>query len=49
MQRTTRHWQLLVALTLCFSVLLALTVSAEAANFKKEYKMQINVGPQFYW
>ena len=49
MQRTTRHWQLLVALTLCFSVLWALTVSAEAANFKKEYKMQINVGPQFYW
>jgi len=49
MKRTTRHLQLLLAFALCFSVLMALTVSAEAGNFKKEYKMQINVGPQFYW
>ncbi len=49
MKRTTRHLQLFLALVLCFSVLMALTVSAEAGDFKKEYKMQINVGPQFYW
>jgi len=49
MKRTTRHLQLFLALVLCFSVFMALTVSAEAGNFKKEYKMQINVGPQFYW
>ena len=49
MKRTTRHLQFLLAFALCFSVLMALTVSAEAGNFKKEYKMQINVGPQFYW
>lgn len=23
--------------------------AAEAANFKKEYKLQVNVGPSFYW
>jgi tripartite ATP-independent transporter DctP family solute receptor len=49
MKRTTRHLQFFLALALCLSVLMALTVSAEAGNFKKEYKMQINVGPQFYW
>jgi len=27
----------------------AFTASGQAAEFKKEYKMQINVGPQFYW
>ena len=49
MKRTTRYLKFFLAVALCFSVLVALTVSVEAANFKKEYKMQINVGPQFYW
>jgi TRAP-type transport system periplasmic protein len=49
MKRTTRYLRFFLALALCFSVLMALTVSVEAGNFKKEYKMQINVGPQFYW
>ncbi len=49
MKRTTRYLKFFLAVALCFSVLAALTVSVEAANFKKEYKMQINVGPQFYW
>jgi len=33
------------------SMAMALLISAQsrAADFKKEYKMQINVGPQFYW
>jgi tripartite ATP-independent transporter DctP family solute receptor len=49
MKRTTRYLKFFLAVALCFSVLAALTVSVEAANFKKEYKIQINVGPQFYW
>jgi len=49
MKRPTRQLQFFLAWALCFSVFIALTVSAEAADFKKEYKMQINVGPQFYW
>lgn len=49
MKRNTRYLKLFLALGLCFSVLTALTLSAQAADFKKEYKMQINVGPQFYW
>jgi len=49
MKRSTRYLTFFLALALCFSVLVALTVSVEAGNFKKEYKMQINVGPQFYW
>jgi TRAP-type C4-dicarboxylate transport system substrate-binding protein len=49
MKRNTGYLKLFLALMLCFSVLTALTVSAGAADFKKEYKMQINVGPQFYW
>ncbi len=28
---------------------LMMTTSAPAAGFKKEYKLQVNVGPSFYW
>lgn len=34
---------------LCISVPMLFAAPATAENFKKEYKMQINVGPQFYW
>jgi tripartite ATP-independent transporter DctP family solute receptor len=34
---------------LCVAVLMRFAAPALAGNFKKEYKMQINVGPQFYW
>jgi tripartite ATP-independent transporter DctP family solute receptor len=49
MKRNSGYSRLFLALALCFSILTVLTLSAEAADFKKEYKMQINVGPQFYW
>ena len=49
MKKATRYVTLFLATAVCFSMLLALTVAAQAADFKKEYKMQINVGPQFYW
>lgn len=38
---------LIVALCILVPMLFAAPGTAE--NFKKEYKMQINVGPQFYW
>jgi tripartite ATP-independent transporter DctP family solute receptor len=41
--------RLALVLALCFSVLAFFAAVGEAGDFKKEYKMQINVGPQFYW
>lgn len=37
------------ALAICAGVLMSTYSPAAAADFKKEYKLQINVGPQFYW
>ena len=37
------------ALVAVISVALLVPGHSQAADFKKEYKMQINVGPQFYW
>lgn len=34
---------------LSFSLVLAFTASGQAGDFKDEYKMQLNVGPTFYW
>jgi len=31
------------------AVFMMVAASAQAANFKKEYKMQVNVGPKLYW
>ena len=31
------------------SIMLAFAPTSEAGKFKKEYKMTLNVGPQFYW
>ncbi|PID56220.1 hypothetical protein CSB45_12495 [candidate division KSB3 bacterium] len=40
----------LSGLTLLFmSFVLGVGLDAEAAKLKKEYKMQVNVGPTFYW
>lgn len=41
--------QTCLVLMLAFSVVLALLPASHAAEFKKEYKMQVNVGPNFYW
>jgi tripartite ATP-independent transporter DctP family solute receptor len=38
-----------LVLALCLAVVIVFAANGEAAEFKKEYKMQINVGPQFYW
>lgn len=34
---------------LCASVLMLFAPLTEAGKFKKEYKLTLNVGPQFYW
>ncbi len=37
------------ALIAIISIALLIPCQSQAGNFKKEYKMQINVHPQFYW
>jgi tripartite ATP-independent transporter DctP family solute receptor len=49
MNRRIDHLRYMLVLALCFAVAIVFSVNGEAADFKKEYKMQINVGPQFYW
>jgi tripartite ATP-independent transporter DctP family solute receptor len=49
MNRRIAHFRYTLALAICFAVAIVFSVNGEAADFKKEYKMQINVGPQFYW
>ena len=49
MNRRFAHLRYTLALAICFAVAIVFSVNGEAADFKKEYKMQINVGPQFYW
>jgi tripartite ATP-independent transporter DctP family solute receptor len=49
MNRRIDHLRYTLALAICFAVAIVFSVNGEAADFKKEYKMQINVGPQFYW
>jgi tripartite ATP-independent transporter DctP family solute receptor len=44
--RATRTWLVWI---LTVAVVFAFLPAGHAAEFKKEYKMQVNVGPQFYW
>ena len=44
-----RHLKTLLAAVLCLSVCALFLPLSEAGGFKKEYKMTVNVGPQFYW
>jgi tripartite ATP-independent transporter DctP family solute receptor len=43
------YWYLTCALVTLISVALLVPSQSQAADFKKEYKMQVNVGPTFYW
>ncbi|MFO7459289.1 MAG: DctP family TRAP transporter solute-binding subunit [Desulfatiglandales bacterium] len=47
MRKTSR--KLLAVLAAALFLALFLTGSGDAFEFKKEYKMQLNVGPTFYW
>ena len=49
MKRRIGYLTYALVLTFCFAMVVAIAANGEAAEFKKEYKMQINVGPQFYW
>jgi tripartite ATP-independent transporter DctP family solute receptor len=49
MTRRIDYLRYFLVFALCFAVVIAYTANGEASEFKKEYKMQINVGPQFYW
>jgi tripartite ATP-independent transporter DctP family solute receptor len=49
MSKETRFLKLALVLTLCLAVGIVFAAGGKAAEFKKEYKMQINVGPTFYW
>ena len=49
MKRRIDYLRYFLVFALCFAVVIAYTANGEASEFKKEYKMQINVGPQFYW
>jgi len=49
MKRNSHYFKIALVLTLCFAVGLLFAAGGKAADFKKEYKMQINVGPTFYW
>ncbi|MFH1985591.1 MAG: DctP family TRAP transporter solute-binding subunit [Pseudomonadota bacterium] len=44
--RAARTWLVWI---LTVAVVFAFLPAGHAAEFKKEYKMQVNVGPQFYW
>ena len=49
MTRRTSYLKYILVFALCFSLLTVFALSSEAGKFKKEYKMTLNVGPQFYW
>jgi len=49
MKRNSHFFKIALVITLCFSVGLLFVANGKAAEFKKEYKMQINVGPTLYW
>ena len=49
MKTKTSCFKMILALTLCFSLITIFHTTVGAADFKKEYKLQINVGPTFYW
>jgi len=49
MKQNTHCLKTALVLGLCLSVLMLFAAAGQAAEFKKEYKMQINVGSKFYW
>lgn len=49
MDRIGKCFKKSVILTVSALMVLALSMPATAEEFKKEYKMTVNVGPSFYW
>lgn len=49
MTRKNSYIRCIFVFALCASVLMLFAPLTEAGKFKKEYKLTLNVGPQFYW
>ena len=49
MSKGSRYVKTFLVIALCAAVLTLFELPCTAGNFKSEYKMQLNVGPQFYW
>ena len=49
MTRRIDYLRYALVLALCVAIVIVFTANGETAEFKKEYKMQINVGSTFYW
>jgi TRAP-type C4-dicarboxylate transport system substrate-binding protein len=49
MRKKTSILKFALVFGLCLCVLTLFTGPGQAAEFKKEYKMTLNVGPKFYW
>jgi len=48
----TKKWgciRFVIVCSLCLSVLVLFSSPGEAGNYKKEYKMTLNLNPQYYW
>jgi len=49
MKRFSYYLRYVLVSMICVSMVVLFTAQSEAGKFKKEYKMQLNVGPSFYW
>lgn len=49
MKEFSRYLKFALVIAVSLSVVFIFAPSSQAGNFKKEYKMTLNVGPQFYW
>ena len=49
MKKLSRYLWCASVLAISLSLVLAFAAPGAAGNYKKEYKMTLNVGPQFYW
>ncbi len=49
MKRFSYYLRYVLVSMICVSMVVLFAPQSEAGNYKKEYKMTLNVGPQFYW
>ena len=49
MKRFSYYLRYVLVSMICVSMVVLFAAQSEAGKFKKEYKMQLNVGPSFYW
>ena len=49
MKRFSYYLRYVLVSMICVSMVVLFATQSEAGKFKKEYKLTLNVGPQFYW